>query len=237
MKFLIDSLKSLTKAERWLWIGSLVTIAVPFFLLGNSDYLTLCASLIGVTALIFTAKGNVLGQVLIVIFSVLYGIISFGCRYYGEMITYLGMTTPMAIASIFAWVRNSFGGNKAEVKVNTMGKREHILMFVLGMGVTFAFYFLLRALNTANLFFSTVSVFTSFMASYCGLRRSTLYGLWFAANDCVLIVLWVLATLGNIEYLAVTLCFAVFFVNDLYGFVSWSHREKRQRKQTECKEN
>lgn len=46
--------------------------------------------------LIFNAKGNPAGQLLTVIFSLLYGSISFTFAYYGEMITYLGMTMPMA---------------------------------------------------------------------------------------------------------------------------------------------
>lgn len=32
-----------------------------------------------------------------VLFSLLYGIISYAFAYYGEMITYLGMTMPMAV--------------------------------------------------------------------------------------------------------------------------------------------
>lgn len=85
---------------------------------------TLAASLIGVTSLIFNAKGNPFGQFLMVIFSLLYGIISFTFSYYGEMLTYLGMTMPMAIFALISWLKNPHNGNKAEVKVNSLGKNE-----------------------------------------------------------------------------------------------------------------
>ncbi len=41
-----------------------------------------------------------------IIFSLLYGIISYTFSYYGEMITYLGMTMPMAVFALISWLRN-----------------------------------------------------------------------------------------------------------------------------------
>ena len=50
----------------------------------------------------------------------------------------------------------------------------------------------------------------------------------YAANDVVLIVLWIMATAVDISYLSVVVCFAVFLINDLYGFLNWLKMEKRQ---------
>ena len=96
-EMLKSKLKYFTKAEITLWCSSIVLIAVSFFAFDRENYLTLAASLIGVTSLIFNAKGNPFGQFLMVVFSVMYGIISFTFAYYGEMATYLGMTAPMAV--------------------------------------------------------------------------------------------------------------------------------------------
>lgn len=67
----------------------LAIVLVSNLLTADLDILTLAAALIGVTSLIFAAKGNVWAQILMVVFSILYGIISFRFRYWGEMITYL----------------------------------------------------------------------------------------------------------------------------------------------------
>ena len=111
-------MKYLSKAELTLWTSSIVTIIVSFILFDRVSYLILCASLIGITSLIFSAKGNYFGQLLMIIFSILYGIISYTFSYYGEMITYLGMTAPMALYALISWLRNPFEGNKQEVTVN-----------------------------------------------------------------------------------------------------------------------
>jgi nicotinamide mononucleotide transporter len=216
------------KEELLLWCISVVLIVVSFFVFDRVNFLTLAASLIGVTSLIFNAKGNPLGQFLMVIFSVLYGIISFTFSYYGEMITYLGMTAPMAVFALISWLRNPYNGNKAEVKVNRLKKKEIAFMIVLAAIVTFIFYYILKAFDTANLIPSTISVTTSFLAVYLTFRRSAFYAAAYAANDIVLIILWVLATISNISYLSVVICFAIFLVNDIYGFINWSKMQKRQ---------
>ena len=175
--------------EKMLWCLSLTLIITAFLLFDRENLLTLFASIIGVTSLIFNAKGNPFGQVLMIIFSILYGIISFSFAYFGEMITYLGMTMPMAVFALIAWLRNPYKENKSEVKVNSIGAKEVVFMFLLTAFVTFVFYFILDYFNTANMFFSTLSVFTSFIAAYLTFRRSPYFALAYAANDVVLIIL------------------------------------------------
>ncbi len=217
-----------TKEEKMLWGFSVIAILISFCAFDRANYMTLIASLIGVTSLIFNAKGNPIGQLLMIIFSLLYGLISYSFSYYGEMATYLGMTAPMAVIALVSWLKNPYEGNKAEVKVNQISRNEHIFMWIITGIVTLFFYFVLNAFHTANMIPSTISVTTSFLAVYLTFRRSPLYALGYAANDIVLIVLWTLAAVEDISYVSVAVCFIAFLVNDIYGFVSWRRMEKRQ---------
>lgn len=217
-----------TKAEILLWCTSVIFILISFAIFDRESILTLIASLIGVTSLIFNAKGNPFGQFLMVVFSVLYGIISFTFSYYGEMITYLGMTAPTAVFALISWTKNPYNGNKAEVKVNRLKRKEIAFMILLTAFITFIFYFILAAFNTANLIPSTISVTTSFLAVYLTFRRSSFYAVAYAANDVVLIILWIMATLSNVTYLSMVICFVIFLINDIYGFINWSKMQKRQ---------
>lgn len=219
--------KSLTRFELALWLGSVLVVAAAFLLAPARDWLTLTASLIGVTALIFVAKGYVVGQVLTVVFALFYGAISLQLRYYGEMITYLGMTSPIAVAAVVSWIRHPYR-HTAEVAVGRMTRTRTAVMFVLTAAVTTGFGFILHALGNASLFWSTVSVATSFLASYLTLMRSEYYACAYAANDVVLIILWVIAALEDAVYFPMVVCFAVFLLNDLYGFVNWRNMRRRQ---------
>lgn len=217
-----------SRLEKILWCSSVLIIILSFFVFDRENYMTLAASIIGVTSLIFNAKGNPAGQLLMVVFSILYGIISFMFSYYGEMITYLGMTMPMAVFALVSWLRNPYKGKKSEVKVNSVGKKELVFMWIIVAIVTVLFYFILKHFNTANIIPSTLSVTTSFVAVYLTFRRSPYFALAYAANDIVLIVLWVLASITDIRYISVVVCFLAFLINDIYGYVSWHKMKIRQ---------
>ena len=217
-----------SKTELALWSVSVLFIIISFCIFDRESYLTLAASLIGVTSLIFNAKGNPIGQALMIVFSLLYGIISFTFSYYGEMITYLGMTMPMALFALISWLRNPYNGNKAEVKVNSISKKEQVLMWVLTAIVTVVFFYILRYFNTANIVPSTLSVTTSFIAVYLTFRRCPTFALAYAANDIVLIVLWVMASVYDTKYISVVVCFVAFLVNDIYGYINWQRMKRRQ---------
>lgn len=204
-----------------LWIFSVGFIIISFLVFDRENYITLITSIVGATSLIFCAKGNPFGQLLMIIFSVFYGIISFTYSYYGEMITYLGMTAPMALFSLISWLKNPYKNNKSQVTVNHINKKQIFFMCFYSITVTIVFYFILKWFNTANIFLSTISVTTSFIAVYLTFYRSPYYAIGYALNDIVLIILWTMAIFDNIQYLSVVICFIVFLFNDIYGFISW----------------
>lgn len=215
-----------SKRDVYLWIVSVLFIVFSFMVFDRCNYLILLASIIGVTSLIFNARGNYIGQLLMIVFSILYGIISYGFSYYGEMITYLLMTAPMALFALISWLKNPYQGR--EVKVNTLTYKEVIFMMILAIIVTSIFYRILVYYHTANIIFSTISITTSFIAVYLTFRRSAYFALAYASNDIVLIVLWILASMFDRSYISVVVCFIVFLVNDIYGFVSWQKMKVRQ---------
>lgn len=222
-------LKNISAVEWSIWGVSVISIIACFFAFKNTQYHYLVGSLIGATALIFISKGDPIGQILVLIFAVFYGIVSYSFGYYGEMITYLAMSAPIAVWALISWLRNPYNGNKNEVKVNTLSLKEWALFLIAAAIVTASFYFILQALGTTNLIVSTVSVLTSFLAAYLTARRSRFYALFYGANDIVLIVMWSLASCESITYLPMVICFVAFLVMDTYGFINWTIMKRKQR--------
>lgn len=215
------------------WILYLISLAVVVgtnFFAAKIDVLNLIATIFGVTALIFIAKGNVFGQILTVVFGALYAISALDNRYYSETITYLGMSVPVAVASIITWIKNPYKKGVNVVKIRLFSLKECLLTLLFTAIVTTIFYFILRALNTNNLVVSTISIATSFSASYLMFRRISYYAVAYALNDIVLIVLWILASIKNLSDLTMVACFTMFFINDLYAFINWKIREREQNK-------
>ena len=219
--------KELTKFEWFLWITSILIVTISYIFVPDQKVITIFTCIIGITALIFCAKGFVIGQVLILVFSILYSIISFCFAYYGEMITYLCLSSPAAVCAIVSWIKHPYKQTK-QVEIQKMTQKQYLIMLFLTVIVTFAFYFVLKALNNANLALSTVSVATSFIAAYLIFMRSPYYAVGYAINDLVLIILWILAAIENVTYTPMIACFVVFLINDLYAFVNWKKMEKNQ---------
>jgi nicotinamide mononucleotide transporter PnuC len=134
----------------------------------------------------------------------------------------------MATFSLISWLKNPYNGNKAQVKINKINGKEIALLLVLTIVVSIVFYFILDVLGTSNLLASTFSVTTSFVAAYLTFRRNPFYALAYALNDIVLIILWVLASIENVSYVSVVVCFIVFLVNDMYSFINWLKMQKIQ---------
>ena len=214
--------------EWCLYLISLLVIIVCFIVFKNDNYFYLAGSIIGVTALIFLSKGHVLGQIITVVFSVFYGVVSLSFKYYGEMITYVFMTMPIAIISIITWLKHPSKQTKNEVEVNELKWKEYIFLAILSLTVTFVFYFVLKVFNTNNLIISTVSILTSFVAAYLSMRRSRYYAIAYACNDIVLIILWILASIEQINYFSMVICFVAFLASDIYAFINWGRLQKKQ---------
>ena len=160
-----------------------------------------------------------------IIFCILYGIISFRFHYWGEMITYLGMTLPMAAWSAITWLRNPSEENENEVAIRTLNKKHIIGLTISTVIVTGIFYYILAWLDTPKYyvqypvyrdkFYCCISYYAAFFVLRCGICYE-----WYRA-DCTLGTCFS----GDPAYIPVVVNFAIFLLNDMYGFVSWKKRE------------
>lgn len=226
MKF-NNPFKELNKFELILWLSSVFVISVSSLFGGSQGLVATIASLLGVTALIFIAKGMLVGQFFIMAFAILYGIVSFSARYYGEAVTYVGMSLPMAVISTVSWIRHPHKDSN-RVEVASMTPKKLVLILAATMVVTTIFFFVLKAVGNASLYISTLSIATSFIAASFTFLRSPYYAAAYAVNDIVLIVLWIIASFKDIANISMIFCFIMFLINDAYGFYSWKKMQKEQ---------
>lgn len=56
-----------SRGEMILWCSSVLLIIISFMIFDRVNYMTLMASVIGVTSFIFYSKGNPVGQVLMIV--------------------------------------------------------------------------------------------------------------------------------------------------------------------------
>lgn len=225
MRFLFDLWQPI---DYILWIGSMLIYGIITLAVGGTDIGYLISIMIGITALIYTAKGHIFGPLLMVIFSILYSLISLSFQYHSEFITYGFMTLPMSILAALAWFKHPSKQLKNQVQVRHLDLKGWMFGILLTTMVTIIFGTIMVWLNTKNIIVSTLSISSSFMAVYLIFVRSRYYAIAYAINDFVLVVLWAYAYTVEPEYLMLIVCFVLFFIYDIYGFISWSIMTKNQ---------
>lgn len=206
-------------------LALIITMSICF----KASWISAVTGIFGLSCVIFAAKGKVIGIFFTWVMIVFYCILSFQNKYYGEVFINICMMFPMTIIQLVAWLKNL--GKDYVVKVNSITKKEIIIVCCVAVVAFVAFYFILRALGTSQLIFSTISIVTSILATYFQSRRSKYGFLAFLANDLVLCVLWLLATLEDIKNISMLVAVILYVICDVYGFISWGVMQKRQQKE------
>lgn len=222
--------KEWTKFEIIFLIISLSAITICFLFNEDKNVLSLVTSLLGVIVVLTGAKGLIVSPFINIFYNILYIIISISQRYYGEVLIYVFLMMPLHITTLISWLKNKSNKDSNVVSVNKLNRKEYMVLGLVTVLVTFMFYYILKLLDTNELMISTISLTASLVASYLMLRRSSNYAIAFVINDIILITLWGIACVNDIALLPMVLTFMVFFVNDIYGFISWKKREKDQYK-------
>ena len=206
-------------------LALIITMSVCF----GASWISTVTGIFGITCVIFAAKGKVISIFFTWVMIVFYSILSYKNKYYGEVFINVFMMFPMTMISLITWIRNL--GKDHVVKVNSITKSEITIVFAVAAVAFVAFYFILRALGTSQLIFSTISIVTSVLATYFQSRRSKYGFLAFLINDIVLCVLWLFATLEDVKNIAMLTAVALYVISDIYGFISWGLLQKRQQKE------
>ena len=218
--------KNWTKFELGLITSGIILILFAG-ILGKSDLLTIVASITGVLCAINQARGKVSSQFIGLVLVILYSIVSYNNRYYGEVLIYIFIMLPLFISGIISWIRNVDKETDTVIE-NRIKKKEWTILSVLSIVLFIGLYYLLKYFNTSQLFVSTLSMVTSLFATYLVARRSKYGFLFYIGNDIILFILWGLPVFyGNYMLLPMLVNPIVNFANDTYGWVSWNKRGKK----------
>ena len=218
-----------TKFEIMLLSFSLL-IVITSGIICNSTILTIICSITGILCALTQAKGKVISQFIGLVLVVLYSILSFQNKYYGEVLIYIFIMLPLFISGIISWIRN-VNEETNTVEKNDLTKKEWMILTIISIGLFIGLYYLLKYFNTSQLFVSTLSMVTSLFATYLVARRSKYGFLFYIGNDIILFILWGIPVIQG-ELVLIPMLFnpIINFVNDSYAWFSWNKRGKNEKK-------
>ena len=216
--------KDWTKFEIFLLFSSLSIITFSGILC-KSTILTIICSITGILCALAQAKGKIISQFIGLVLVVLYSLLSFENKYYGEVLIYIFIMFPLFVSGIISWIKNI---NKETniVNENELSKKEWMVLSIISIVLFIGLYYLLKYFNTSQLFVSTLSMVTSLFATYLVARRSKYGFLFYIGNDIILLILWGMPVIyGNLLLIPMLISPIIYFINDSYGWISWNKRK------------
>ena len=221
-------LKDWSNFEKILLFGSIIIVSIVGIVF-KSDVLTVSCSIVGIITALLLAKGKNLGQVFGLLITILYSIVSYKNKYYGEVLIYALLMLPMYVIGIITWI-NHKNEKTNSVEINSIKKKEWIIVSFIFAGLFVGIYYLLKAFNTSELVVSTISVLASLFAVYLQIRRSKYSFSFYIVNDIILMFLWGIPVIhGSYILVPMLLNPTINFINDAYGFYNWKKTERIQR--------
>ena len=217
-------LKDWTKLELCILITGIVLI-IGSGLYCKSTWIAIVSSITGVSCAMMQAKGKVSSQFIGLLLVVLYSILSFQNRYYGEVIIYVFIMLPLFISGIISWI-NNVDKKTNIVEEYKITKKEWMILTIVSIVIFVGLYNLLKLFNTSQLFVSTLSMVTSLFATYLVARRSKYGFLFYIGNDIILFILWGIPVIQGAWLLVPMLVNPIVcLINDCYAWFSWTKRE------------
>ena len=213
-------LKGWNLFEKTILFGGILLIYLIGFVF-HANLLSIFCSMLCVVTVLFLAKGNNLGNVLGILGSVLYIIVSYNNKYYGEILIYVFLMIPMYAIGVYTWL-NHKNKDTNSVEINMISKKEWTLAFLAFVVAFVGIYSLLKIFATSTLYLSTISVLLNLFAVYLQVRRSRFCFCFYLVNDVVLFFLWIIPVInGNYTSIPMILNPIINFISDCYGFYNW----------------
>ena len=218
--------KDWTKFEIFLLLSS-IAIIIFSGVFCKSTILTIICSITGILCALMQAKGKIMSQFIGLVLVVLYSILSFENKYYGEVLIYIFIMLPLFVSGIISWIKNVDKETNI-VNENELSKKEWIILTTISIILFIGLYYLLKYFNTSQLFVSTLSMVTSLFATYLVARRSKYGFLFYIGNDIILFILWGMPVIyGNLLLIPMLISPLIYFINDSYGWISWNRRAEK----------
>jgi len=228
------------KRKQWQWRGYTLLDAVLLFLgisaviatsiIFNAPWLVIVNSFLGIFTVFLQAKGKIATFFIGIVWFAFYAVMAYQQSYYGETILYITIMIPFNIYGIVHWLKSRNEKDNIAIIRGNLNRKEWLVFTALLLTISIGVFFLLRALNTAELWLSTIAFCSLLPPVYLLVRRSKWNQVMFVISDLIVFALWLVLVLrGNLEFIA-HLCFqAVQLTYDIYGVFEWWRMEKEQK--------
>jgi len=178
------------------------------------------AALTGIWCVILTGKGKLSSFWFGSINTVLYAIIAWEAKYWGEVMLNLIYYVPMNFVGLYMWSKN-MNKETEEVVKKRLSLKKSIMSYGLVIVGTLGYGLFLKVLNGTLPFVDSMStVFSVFAQFLCVKRYMEQWVLWVIV-DVVTVIMWIYAFVNGTGDMATVLMWSIYLINAIFMLIKW----------------
>ncbi len=224
-QFVKFELTGWTKFEiSWLIIS--VCLITGLSIYWGDNLMGIISSVSGVICVLCTGKGKLSAYIFGLVNCVLYAIIAYKAKLYGETMLNLIYYVPMQFVGFRTWSKH-INTETAEVEKRKMNTKQRIILVLLIAVATVIYGFLLKYLNDSMPFIDSFTTMASVFALIVSIKMYVeQWYIWFFV-DGMTVVMWAIAYANGNDSVATLIMWALYLVNAVIMCIKW---EKECRK-------
>lgn len=217
--------------KKHLWALWLIIASAIIGLLGyhwGDNWFGIISSVTGAMCVILTAKGYRSAFIVGTINTIMYAVIAFHAKYYGDFMLNALYYLPMQFIGWKAWSNNR--SDTGEIYVNKLENQQAILLVLIATFSILGYGALLKIIGGALPFVDSTSTVLSIMAMYLSVKcYKEQWTLWIIIN-VVSIAMWAISIRnGGTDY-ATLIMWTVYLLNSIWGHRHWTKLSKKKKR-------
>lgn len=218
------------KIWEMLWLFLSAAIIAGLSVLWGDSLTGIAAAVSGICYVVLTGKGKPSAYIFGVVNVLLYAWISFGAKYYGEVMLNILYYLPMNFVGWYLW-RKNMDSSTGEVKKKRLSQKSAALVFTLTAAAILIYGEWLRSLGGSMAYLDSMSTVISVAAQIlCVKRYMEQWVLWIVV-DVVTIIMWIFAFFNGAGSVSTLIMWSLYLVNGFIIYFRWK-RELADKEQS-----
>lgn len=202
-----------------------VLIVVNGLVGGYSDLLSSGATITGVICVILAAKGSIYNYHWGAINCVLYAIVAYNSKLYGDAMLNMFYSLPLQFIGIYLWKKESEkAGGDYEDNFKMMTTDQKIKLSIVSIISILIYSVFLKSLGGNTPLLDSTSTVFSVIAMILLLKMYTEQWIFWLMINIVSIVMWIFPLLrGEDSAISMMVMWIAYLINSIYGYLNWKN--------------